>query len=161
MDPEPFDSVVATHGAQSPRRQPRRMTVVEDNEEFLDLLHDLFREEFEVTGVRHLESVNALADTAPAVLIIDLRLDAQAGISGREIVTLVRGHESLRHVPIIVCTGDVVGLRREGDGLLALGNLHLIAKPFAIEELESLVHRLTTPQQLTMPQQGLLPATGA
>lgn len=159
MAPEPLDSVVATHGAQSPRRQPRRITVVEDNEEFLDLLHDLFRAQFEVTGVRHVESVNALAATAPAVLIIDLRLDGR-GISGREIVSLVRGHEDLRHVPIIVCTGDVVGLRREGDGLLAHGNVHLLAKPFAIEEIESLVHRLTSPPRGLWPRQGLLPATG-
>ena len=122
-----------------------RITVVDDHQEFLDLLRDLFDERFEVSTVTQVTSVNHVADTAPDVMIVDLHTNGtNGGLTGWQLVELARHHRSLTHVPIIVCTGDVTGLMRHGDELTAHDNVHLLAKPFELDVIEGLVAQLLT-----------------
>jgi CheY-like chemotaxis protein len=120
----------------------RRITVVDHSDEFLDLLRDLFGATFSITGAHRVVSVNELADTAPDLLIVDLAEDGLGGLNGREILALARHHHDLCHVPIIVCTGDLMALMHDAEDLTAHGNIHLIAKPFELEGIEALVHRV-------------------
>jgi DNA-binding response OmpR family regulator len=119
----------------------RRITVVDHDEDFVDLLRDIFSEGFTIIGESGITSVNDLADTAPHLLIVDLDGDGLGGLDGRHIIALARRHRSLWDVPIIVCTSDLMALMHEADELTATGNVHLIAKPFEIEGIERLVRR--------------------
>jgi CheY-like chemotaxis protein len=120
-----------------------RITVVDDNQEFLGLLRDLFDDRFEVSTVAQVTSVNHVADTTPDVMIVDLHTNGtNSGLTGWQLVELARRHRDLRRVPIIVCTGDLTGLMRHGDELTAHDNVHLLAKPFELEVIEGLVGRL-------------------
>jgi CheY-like chemotaxis protein len=150
--PEPGSTSGAPSAPQSAGPGPRtaRITVVDDNQEFLDLLRDLFGEFFEVSTVARVASVNDVADTAPDILIVDLHSSETTGrLTGPQLVGLARRHRSLRRVPIIVCTGDVTGIMRRGDDLIAHGNVHLLAKPFELEVIEGLVNRLVSPDHAT------------
>ena len=81
-------------------------------------------------------SIDQLAESDPDLIIIDLLL---GGASGWEIVTLARADRRLAGVPIIVCSADVNGLRTRATELERIGNVHLMTKPFGIEEMTSLV----------------------
>jgi DNA-binding response OmpR family regulator len=71
--------------------------------------------------------------------VVDLLL---GGASGWEIVTLARADERLARVPIIVCSADVTALRERAEDLERVGNVHVLAKPFAIDEITDLVESL-------------------
>ena len=45
-------------------------------------------------------------------------------------------------MPIIVCSADVTALRDREADLERIGNVHMLAKPFAIDEVTELVERL-------------------
>ena len=143
---EPISTSARTAAAlQRVRRGARiaRITVVDDHQEFLDLLRDVFDEGFEVSTVAQVTSVNQVADTAPDVMIVDLHTNGMnRGLTGWQLVELARHHRELREVPIILCTGDLTGLMRHGDDLKAYDDVHLLAKPFELEVIEGLVSRL-------------------
>jgi two-component system, OmpR family, phosphate regulon response regulator PhoB len=84
-------------------------------------------------------SIDQLAASNPDLIIIDLLL---GGASGWEIVTLARADARLANVPIIVCSADVNGLRTRATELERIGNVHLMPKPFGIDEMTSLVEGL-------------------
>jgi len=119
-----------------------RISVINDNPDFLELMSAILSEDagYEVTLVKGDETTIAeIAEAAPHLLIIDLRL---GGASGWEIVTLSRADERLADVPIIICSADVITLRDREAELKQIGNVHLLAKPFGIDELTELVERL-------------------
>lgn len=122
-------------------RARRRITVVDDSSEFVGLLVDVFGNAFTVTSPVD-SSIIGIADTRPDVLIIDLHLANDDGLTGWELVRLARSHRTLRTVPIIVCTADVVGLGNDGPRLAEYGNVHLMTKPFALDVIERLVGRV-------------------
>jgi DNA-binding response OmpR family regulator len=70
---------------------------------------------------------------------VDLVLGA---VSGWEIVTLSRAHAALAEVPILVCSADVSALRERADELARIGNVHVLEKPFSIDEITEVVERL-------------------
>jgi DNA-binding response OmpR family regulator len=124
-----------------PERRPR-ISVVNDNAEFLDLMAAILDEDagYDVSlfnGV--VVEMDELAASEPDLIIVDLLL---GGASGWEIVTLSRSDERLATVPIIVCSADVTALRDREPDLERIGNVHVIAKPFAIDEITELVERL-------------------
>ena len=117
----------------------RRISVLNDNADFLELMHAILDEDagYEVSVSSGEDtSIEQLAESDPDLIIIDLLL---GGASGWEIVTLARADQRLAGVPIIVCSADVNGLRTRAAELERIGNVHLMAKPFGIEEMTSLV----------------------
>ncbi|MGH2384548.1 MAG: response regulator, partial [Candidatus Limnocylindria bacterium] len=84
-------------------------------------------------------TIAEIADGAPDLLIVDLRL---SGASGWEIVALSRADERLADVPIVICSADVIALRDREPELKQIGNVHVLAKPFGIDEITRLVERL-------------------
>jgi len=124
-----------------PERRPR-ISVVNDNAEFLDLMAAILDEDagYDVSlfkGER--VEIAELAASDPDLIIVDLLL---GGASGWEIVTLARSDQRLADVPIIVCSADVTALRDRESDLERIGNVRVLAKPFAIDEITELVERL-------------------
>jgi CheY-like chemotaxis protein len=132
---------LASPPLQAESRTRQRITVVDDSTEFVRLLVDVFGNAFTVTSPED-TSIIRIADTQPDVLIIDLHLANGDGLTGWELVRLARSHKTLRSVPIIVCTADVVGLDNDGPRLAKYGNVHLMTKPFALDVIERLVGRV-------------------
>ncbi|MEP7081706.1 MAG: response regulator [Chloroflexota bacterium] len=120
----------------------RRISVLNDNADFLELMHAILDEDAGY-AVRVFSgedtSVDQLSESEPDLIIIDLLL---GGASGWEVVTLARADRRLADVPIIVCSADVNGLRARAAELERIGRVHLMPKPFGIEEMTSLVEEL-------------------
>lgn len=122
-------------------RRPR-ISVLNDNAEFLELMSAILDEDagYEVTLFNEATTtVDELVASEPDLVIVDLLL---AGASGWEIVALSRADDRLSDVPIIVCSADVAALRDRADELERIGNVHVLAKPFGIDELTELVDQL-------------------
>jgi two-component system phosphate regulon response regulator PhoB len=121
--------------------QPR-IAVINDNPEFLDLMSAILDEDagYQVTLFDGASTaVDEITATDPDLIIVDLLL---GGASGWEIVTLARADPRLADVPVIICSADVVTLRNRTAELERIGNVHVLAKPFGIDELTGLVERL-------------------
>jgi two-component system response regulator MprA len=126
---------------QMPERRPR-ISVINDNAEFLDLMSAILDEDagYEVSLFKgEFVEISELVSSDPDLIIVDLLL---GGASGWEIVTLSRSDERLAPVPIIVCSADVTALRDRETDLERIGRVHMLAKPFAIDEITELVERL-------------------
>jgi DNA-binding response OmpR family regulator len=124
-----------------PERRPR-ISVVNDNAEFLDLMAAILDEDagYDVSLFKgEVVEISELAASDPDLIIVDLLL---GGASGWEIVTLARSDQHLADVPIIVCSADVTALRDRESDLERIGNVRVLAKPFAIDEITELVERL-------------------
>lgn len=119
-----------------------RISVINDNADFLELMSAILDEDagYDVT-VFSGESTSIAEITAahPALIIVDLLL---GGASGWEIVTLARADERLAGIPIVICSADVIALRDRTAELEHIGNVHVLAKPFGIDEVTGLVERL-------------------
>jgi len=122
------------------RRQ--RISVLNDNADFLELMSAILDEDagYEVSVFAGTDTtIDQLAASKPDLVVVDLLL---GGAPGWEIETLSRADTRLADVPIIVCSADVNGLRSRASELERIGRVHLLAKPFGIEEMTSLVQSL-------------------
>jgi DNA-binding response OmpR family regulator len=117
-----------------------RITVVNDNPDFLDLVQEALEGAGYAVSVhqgRGLD-VDGLVATRPDLLIVDLRLEP-GHHTGWEFLVLARAHPALADVPVIVCSADVAELDERADELRELANTHVLPKPFALAELEGVV----------------------
>ena len=124
-----------------PATQPR-ITVINDNPEFLALMSAILDEDagYEVTTLTgDTTTIAEIADSRPDLIIVDLLL---GGASGWELVALARSDERLAGVPIIICSADVMALRDREAELQRIGQVHVLAKPFGIDEVTDLVQQL-------------------
>jgi DNA-binding response OmpR family regulator len=64
------------------------------------------------------------------------------GASGWEIVALSRADDRLSDRPILVCSADIASLREKADELQRIGDVHVLEKPFGVDEITDLVARL-------------------
>jgi len=119
-----------------------RISVVNDNPDFLELMSAILDEEtgYAVTLFDgETTSVAEIAAADPDLVIVDLLL---GGASGWDIVALTRADDRLADRPILVCSADVAALRDKTDELAHIGNVHVLEKPFSIDQITDLVERL-------------------
>ena len=115
----------------------RRVTVVNDNPEFLELMQDLLQDASYPATLINGDRDNAMeliAASKPDILIIDLRLGTHE-LKGMDIVRDVRRRPEFDRVPMLVCTADRWALNGLGDELEAMQGVGILPKPFAIDEL--------------------------
>ena len=125
-----------------PNATQPRIAVINDNPEFLELMSAILDEDagYDVslfTG--DATAIDEIAAADPDLIIVDLLL---GGASGWEIVALARADGRLADVPVIICSADVVALRDRTAELEQIGNVHVLPKPFGIDEITALVERL-------------------
>ena len=120
--------------------EPRpNISVINDNADFLELMSAILDEDagYVVSLFNGQEvGIDELVAAAPDLIIVDLLL---GGASGWEIVALARADDRLSAVPVIICSADIAALRERADDLERIGNVHVLAKPFAIDQLTDLV----------------------
>lgn len=138
-----------------------RVTIIDDDGEALGLFREILEDEYAVeTFAGALPGIERLIESAPDVVIVDLRLEEQRHeLSGLEILDAIRASEALHDVPIILCTAHVKTLRFAWQDIAELGNVHQLEKPFDLTALERvLATALRRPQAF---ERGTDPATSA
>ena len=122
-----------------------RITTVNDNEEFLAVMRDVFDHLGHTPTVLQADDVTVeqVAASRPDLLVVDLRLGSAAILDdGWALILAARAHPELANVPIIVCSGDVHFLRQRAEEIAALADVHALEKPFGVSDVEELVQRL-------------------
>jgi len=122
-----------------------RITVVNDNPEFLQLMETLLDENsgYDVTTIDGdtIRDIEPIRTSQPDLLIIDLRW-RRDGLAGWDILLAVRQDPDLGELPIILCTGDVQGLEEHAEAIAQDSKVVTLEKPFQIADLEDAVRRL-------------------
>lgn len=121
-----------------------RITVVNDNPDFLELLRDILEDERYATttidGDRD-DALERIIASGPDLLIIDLRLGDDE-LHGWDIAQDVRRTPSLEGLPVIVCSGDMPALESVAEDLEETTEVLTLAKPFGIEQLTDAISSL-------------------
>jgi CheY-like chemotaxis protein len=121
-----------------------RITVINDNPEFLELMNALLEKNagYDVTTIDGDEilDIEPIRRSRPDLLVIDLRL-RRDGLAGWDILLAIRQDAELEQLPIILCTGDLEGLKEHAAALTEDPMVATLQKPFHVEELEELVQR--------------------
>ena len=119
-----------------------RITVVNDNPEFLELMHELLEESsgYDVTTIDgdSIVDIEPIRRSRPELLIIDLRW-RRDGPAGWDVLMAVRGDTELGELPIILCTGDLQTLEDHAEEIERDPKVRILQKPFQVAELEEMV----------------------
>lgn len=121
-----------------------RITVVNDNAEFLDLMHDLLagdRHETVLIDGDRPTAIQEIRASRPELLIIDIRLGV-IGDHGWQIAKEVRTDPAHADLPILLCCSDPLALREMGDEIGATHRVETLPKPFSLDELTEKIDRL-------------------
>ena len=122
-----------------------RITVINDNPEFLELMDALLEKNagYDVATIDGdtITDIEPIRASRPDLLVIDLRL-RRDGMAGWDILLAVRGDAELAQLPIILCTGDLEGLKEHAEAITEDPMVATLQLPFHVEELEELVRRL-------------------
>lgn len=115
----------------------KRILVLDDNQDILDVVHEtLTYEDFEVKSTSLSSEVIFLAETFdPNLVILDYRV---AGINGGDLCLQIKSHPQLKGVPVIIYSAYV----NNNSELLAYGCDAIINKPFDLSELVDKVNQL-------------------
>lgn len=123
-----------------------RITVVNDNAEFLELIGEVLEsEQHDATTIDGSRADPDILDdvraSAPDVLIVDLRLGTET-LRGWQLIERLRGEREFKSLPILVSSADLPALR-EAEAILERNRpIQVLAKPFGIDELTDSLDRL-------------------
>lgn len=122
----------------------KRITVVNDNPEFLQLMQDLLQDASYpatlIDGNRE-NAFELIEASQPEILIVDLRLGSNE-ISGLEILKRVRDDPALRRVPTVICTADTWSIDEVREEVASIDQVAVLTKPFAIADLYRVLEEL-------------------
>ena len=124
--------------------EPKRVTVVNDDPAFLELMQDLLQDASYAAILIDGDRDNALElveASDPEVLIVDLRLGSDE-LKGLDILRRVRRHPTLRNVPTVVCTADTWSLQDFAEELRSMPGVSILTKPFHIADLYRMLEEL-------------------
>jgi CheY-like chemotaxis protein len=126
-----------------------RITVVNDHPEFLETMYAILDGEqgHAVAGFDGDETtLDDLVNSKPELLLVDLRI-AGDDMKGWDILMLARADESLRDVPLIVCSGDTQTLSDRKEEFERIGGIFTLPKPFSIDEVNAVVEQALNGKQ--------------
>ena len=121
-----------------------RVTVVNDNPEFLDLVHDILEgDRYETTMIDGDRPgvLDIIRSSRPDLLMIDVRLGVE-GDHGWEIAQEVRGESQFTELPVLLCSADTLALEGLASGLAETRRVATLEKPFTIDQLISTIDEL-------------------
>ena len=121
-----------------------RITVVNDNPEFLELVRAILEEDRYETTTVDVDTPDTFARihaSRPDLLMIDLRLGAE-GHEGWNLARRLRGEAEFNGVPVLVCSGDIEALSEIEPDIAENRRVETLTKPFGIDELTSAIDRL-------------------
>ena len=121
-----------------------RVTVVNDNPDFLELVRDILEDDrYETTTIDgdRPEALDEIRASRPDVLMIDLRMGADA-LHGWDIAQNVRRDPDFDGLPILVCSADTEALKELAPALAETRQIEVLKKPFGIDELCNTIDRL-------------------
>ncbi len=112
----------------------KHILVVNDAQEILDLLRTLLEDEgYRVSlysyGPRDLEEIK---EVAPDIIVLDLLIGEED--YGWQLLQKLHLDRDLASIPVVICTA-AVRLVRELDGHLKAKGVHVVIKPFDIDDL--------------------------
>lgn len=121
-----------------------RITVVNDNPEFLDVIRAVLEDErYEciTVDVDTPDTLDRIRASHPDLLLIDLRLGHE-GDEGWRLAQQIRSVPGFERLPLIVCSGDISALVEIEPAVAGTARAETLAKPFAIEQLTEAIDRL-------------------
>jgi twitching motility two-component system response regulator PilH len=120
------------------------VTVVNDNPEFLELVHDILEgDRYETTlidGDRD-DVLELIRSSRPDLLMIDVRLGVP-GDHGWQIAQEVRREPDFAGLPVLLCSADTQELEDLESRLAETRRVATLAKPFTIDVLTSTIDDL-------------------
>lgn len=114
-----------------------RITVVNDNLEFLDLVDAILEEDrYESTTVDgdRADALDVILASRPDLLMIDLRMGSEE-LHGWDIAQQVRSTPELNGLPILICSADLRALQTIEADLDPKHNIATLVKPFGVDDL--------------------------
>lgn len=121
-----------------------RVTVVNDNPEFLELVADILEDDrldtTTIDGDRD-DALDAIRASRPDLLMIDLRMGSDE-LHGWDIAQQVRAEPDFDGLPVLVCSADLPALRAVEEDLKASQHVATLTKPFSIDDLRATIDQL-------------------
>jgi CheY-like chemotaxis protein len=108
-----------------------RVAVVEDNPDNRLLVEAILDDMYEIVEFDSgTAAVDGLAEAAPDLVLLDISLP---GMDGTEVLDWIRGHETLRDLPVIALTAHAMAGDREK--YLSAGFNDYVTKPIVDEDV--------------------------
>lgn len=121
-----------------------RITVVNDNADFLELMKEILEDEryqsTTIDGDRP-DALDRIRASAPDLLMIDVRLGID-GYHGWDIAKQVRADPEFHGLPILLCCSDPFAAGELKDELEVTHSVETLSKPFSINQLDAAIDRL-------------------
>jgi CheY-like chemotaxis protein len=121
-----------------------RVTVVNDNPEFLALVRDILEDDrydaVTIDGDRG-DAIDQVRASRPDLLMIDLRMGSE-GMHGWDLAQQVRTEPAFDALPILICSADVLALKAIEEDLDTKQHVGTLVKPFSIDELTGAIDGL-------------------
>ena len=119
-----------------------RVLIVEDNELNLKLFHDLLTiQEHEVVTSRDGRGILELVITSkPELILMDIHLN---GLSGIDLVQILKNDSKTAHIPIIVITA--IAMKMDEARISKSGCHMYLSKPVSIDKFFKAVEKFLSP----------------
>lgn len=140
---ESEEKPLAEHGSNAsrlalflPRRKPRIVMVVDDQEPTIDLFRRyLARTDLEVVGVTHGDQVlDVAARIQPVVISLDVMMPQ---MDGWEVLQALKLNQATKHIPVVICSAW-----EASELALSLGAVEFIKKPVTQKDFLATLGRL-------------------
>jgi len=121
-----------------------RITVVNDNPEFLALVEDILEDDrYDTTTVDgdRADALDAVRASRPDLLMIDLRMGSE-GLHGWKIAQQVRADPDFDGLPVLICSADLDALQSVEADLEGTQHVASLVKPFSIDDLLASIDEL-------------------
>ncbi|MEF2144853.1 MAG: diguanylate cyclase [Desulfovibrionaceae bacterium] len=111
----------------TPENDRQKILIVDDNKQNIDLLMDLFRDDYKIAAAINADRALklALSSSPPDIILLDILMP---DMDGYELCTRLKGHDETKNIPVMFVTA-VSEIMDETRGF-ALGAVDYITKPF-------------------------------
>jgi DNA-binding response OmpR family regulator len=85
---------------------PKRILVIDDDPDVLEILNLLFKEEgYEVDISDTGEEVDSILDINPDLVLLDVRIE-KSGKNGADLCVKIKSRPETQHLPVILCSSE-------------------------------------------------------